>query len=120
MFSEFEIEKFSKLIEQSDVIVVEGKKDKTVLYKMGLSNVIDISGKSIENFINIVISKSPENVIILTDFDKEGEKKFEEISKLLHHHGIKINNFTRKRFKMLFKVTKIEELNSFFKTNYTD
>jgi len=92
-------------------IIVEGLKDKKVLSKLGIKNVLDISGKSFDN----ILEKVDDSVIILTDFDREGRKKASALIKLFQSNGIKINFFIRQKFRSLFKIQKIEELNSFTK-----
>ncbi len=111
-----QIEKFQKLINNSNsVIVVEGKKDKEALKKIGASNIIDISGKSLENTIQMISFSKPASVAILTDFDEEGKRQLGILTKNLHSQGIKVDNTLRKMIKMTFNIQKIEELNFFTK-----
>jgi 5S rRNA maturation endonuclease (ribonuclease M5) len=90
-----------------ETIIVEGKRDKNVLKKLGFKNIVSISGKSLHNFVE---SLTEDSIIILTDFDSEGERKAKKLSKLIRQRGIKINTVARKKFKSFFKVQKIEEL----------
>ena len=116
MFTVSQIESFLKLLKDTNIwIIVEGKKDKLVLSKLGLMNIFDISGKRLEDCVEAVSFKHPESVVILTDFDKEGLKKQRQLSKLLTSNGIKINYVVRKKFNSLFKIQKVEELKSFIK-----
>jgi len=108
----FEESEITRLENFSDyTVIVEGKKDKNALIKFGIENIFDISGKSFDE----ILEKVEPPVIILTDFDKEGEKKNSILTKLFQSNGIKIDSSFRKKFKSVFKIQKIEELNSFIK-----
>jgi 5S rRNA maturation endonuclease (ribonuclease M5) len=93
-------------------VVVEGKKDKKVLSKLGFKKIIDISGKSLHEISDKF--SGFESVIILTDFDEDGEIRAAQLKKLFDHLKIKVDFFARKKFKSL-KIHKIEELSSFTK-----
>jgi 5S rRNA maturation endonuclease (ribonuclease M5) len=94
-------------------IVVEGKKDKKAFNSLGIFNVFDISGKSIESFIELL--KKDKKYVILTDFDEEGEQKNKEIRNILEKNKFKINLKLRKIVKNSFGISKIEELIKFSK-----
>jgi len=96
-------------------IIVEGKKDKKVLEKIGFKNIIPISGKSNIKILKFLQKKKYDKVAILTDFDKEGKKKCKELTHILQRNGIRIDSFVRKTFNHTFKIHKIEELSSFTK-----
>jgi 5S rRNA maturation endonuclease (ribonuclease M5) len=111
--------KLEKIAEETNkhynfCIIVEGKRDKSVLEKIGLSNIFEISGKTIPQFVEEIKSNHFQFVAILTDFDNEGELKASQLTKLLQHHQIKILPRIRKRFASL-KIHKIEELKHFTK-----
>jgi len=98
-----------------DVFIVEGKKDKKALIGLGFKNIIDISGKSLYKLVEEVKTSNFKSAVILSDFDEEGKKKALALTKLFQGSGIKINSFLRNKIKNLFKIQKIEELNSFTK-----
>jgi 5S rRNA maturation endonuclease (ribonuclease M5) len=101
--------------DSSDVpVVVEGKKDKKVLEAIGFSKFIEISGKSLEDVVEKILSFKTKQVIVLTDFDKEGENIFSQLHNILSHYKIKVNHTVRNKFKSL-KIRQIEELNSITK-----
>jgi 5S rRNA maturation endonuclease (ribonuclease M5) len=109
------LEKIIKLrnkISRDAHIIVEGKKDKVALEKLRFGNILAISGKSNEKIIETIITKRAGHVVILTDFDKEGEKKHKELKRLFEKEGIKIDFTVRDNFKRTFKVRKIEEATS--------
>jgi len=93
-------------------VIVEGIKDKSVLHVLGFDNVIDISGKSLENLVDKI---NGESALILTDFDKEGNDTAHRLTELLISRSIKVRSSLRNKIKNLFKVCKIEELNSLTK-----
>lgn len=98
-----------------DAFIVEGIKDKKALIGLGFKNIIDISGKPLYKLLEEVKASEFKSVVILSDFDEEGKKKALALTKLFQSSGIKINSFTRNKIKSLFKIPKIEELNSFTK-----
>jgi 5S rRNA maturation endonuclease (ribonuclease M5) len=111
-----QLEKLQRLLNDSNsTVIVEGKRDKIALSKMGALSLVDISGKSLESTIKTISLKNPESVAILTDYDKEGEKQLKILTKGLNSQGIKIDNTLRKQIKSTFNIQKIEEINSFAK-----
>ena len=94
---------------QNFSIIVEGKKDEKALKLLDLEEVITISGKSLEDFIQ----ELPKNAeyVVLTDFDREGELKKQRIYRFFEAEKIKYHPELRMEFKKSFKVVKIEELN---------
>lgn len=117
MFRLSQIEKLQKIIKDigDTLIIVEGIKDKRALSKLGFKNVLAISGKSIFFLVEKIKSKKVKSVVVLTDFDKEGEKKFKILSRILQSNKIKTNYFIRRKIKTLFNIYKIEEFNSLVK-----
>lgn len=90
--------------------IVEGKRDKAVLTELGIKNVVSISGQSLEGLVEKLDEKN--DVVILTDFDREGKKKAEKLKRLLRSYHIRTKENVRKFFKKSLKITKIEELKS--------
>jgi 5S rRNA maturation endonuclease (ribonuclease M5) len=99
-------------------VIVEGKKDKTVLKKLGFTNILDISGSHLSNFAEKIVEDGAKSVIILTDFDDEGLSKALQLTKIFHKYHIIILSSVRQRIRSLFKIHKIEELSHF--TNFID
>jgi 5S rRNA maturation endonuclease (ribonuclease M5) len=118
----FSFNKLEKTIEEIKkygrvCIIVEGKKDKNVLEKIGLQNIFDISGKTTHEIVDEINSNHFQNAIILTDFDDDGKIKASQLTKLLQYDGIHILPNIRKKFTS-FKIHKIEELKRF--TNFME
>jgi len=114
MFTPSRIKRIVEQIDFNTPVIVEGKKDKKVLSKLGFKKVIDISGKSLHEISDKTKFDDFKRIIILTDFDEEGEIKASQLKKLFTHLKIKVDSFARKRFRSL-KIHKIEELSSFTK-----
>lgn len=94
------------------LLIVEGKNDRKALERIGLENIVEISGKRLEN----VVDKIKHTVVtILTDYDKEGLKHYKRLKSLLTANGIYVDDSIRRNFRKVFLVNKIEELNSHFK-----
>lgn len=89
-------------------LIVEGKRDRVALEKIGLTNIFAISGKSLNTFVE-QLSKD-QKYIILTDFDKEGELLKSKINEIMSKEGISFNNRLRVCVKNSFGIVKIEEL----------
>jgi 5S rRNA maturation endonuclease (ribonuclease M5) len=96
------------------LIIVEGKKDKIALEKLGLHNifVLNENGKSI--FVKIEeIAMKKEECVVLTDFDKKGRKIYSIIKNELLQRGVKMNSKLR---VLLLKahLSHIEGISTFF------
>ncbi|MEM5790592.1 MAG: toprim domain-containing protein [Candidatus Aenigmatarchaeota archaeon] len=89
-------------------VIVEGKKDREAMEKLGFKNIVEISGKNFSLILNEIEEKN--KVVILTDFDNEGEEMAKELSKFLISHGFKVDCIERKILRDLLCIKKIEEL----------
>jgi 5S rRNA maturation endonuclease (ribonuclease M5) len=96
-------------------VIVEGKKDRQALQKLGFSKIIEISGKAIDRVVEGILSEKPKSVIILTDYDRDGMKKANQLANFFQHHHVKVNSLVRRKVQVLFKIHKIEELSRFTK-----
>jgi len=94
-------------------VIVEGKRDKEALKSLGLGNIFDISSRPLDVFIRLLDRKK--KCVVLTDFDREGNKKNRIICNFLEKNGLTPNSRLRKLIKNSFGVTKIEELIKFSK-----
>lgn len=103
-------EELYKLIESikdsNTLVIVEGKKDKSALNKMGINNIIELSKKPLFQIVE-EISNSNEECIILTDLDKKGKELYGKLNSDLQKRGIKVNNKLR---EFLFKNTKLRQI----------
>lgn len=115
-----EFENLIRKIRDSDIIViVEGKKDRAALQKLGIRNIKELSKKPIFQIVE-EIANSNEECIILTDLDREGKQLYSKLNSNLQRHGVKVNNRFR---EFLFKNTKlrqIEGISSYFNSKTLD
>lgn len=114
MFEEHQEKLLSEMQDSNTLLIVEGKKDRKVLEKVGLHNIFEISGKQLEKVVDIIKGEHSQ-VAILTDYDREGIIQYKRLRKLLLSNEIKIDDTTRRNFKRTFLVNKIEELNGYLK-----
>lgn len=89
------------------VVIVEGKKDVEALHRLGLRDIIPIHGKPLFAVVRGV-SREKE-VVVLTDFDRQGRRLNARLLTLLHHHKIPTNHRLRQETKGFGK-TRIEEI----------
>ena len=95
-----------KIISSNILIIVEGKKDKIALQKLGLNNIIELSKKPIFQIVEDVTNSNDE-CIILTDLDKKGKEIYGKLNSNLQKNGVKVNNKFR---NFLFKHTKLRQI----------
>jgi 5S rRNA maturation endonuclease (ribonuclease M5) len=89
-------------------VIVEGKRDKLALEKLGLKDIFTISGRSVDDFVEEL--PKDRKYIILTDFDKEGESLKLKINEIMSKNGFHLNNRLRLSIKNSFDINHIEEL----------
>jgi len=94
-----------KLKQSNKLIIVEGKKDKNALEKVGIKNIFVLNGPLYKNIEKV--SDNEKEVIILTDLDKEGRKLFSRLNSGLQERGITVDNRFR---EFLFKETKLRQI----------
>ena len=94
------------------LIIVEGKKDKSSLEKLGFSRIFVIheTGKSLpEKIEQIREIVGKDKVCILTDFDKKGKKLYMLLKSKLVESGVRLDN-TLRGFLLKQKISHIEGL----------
>lgn len=94
-----------KLKKSDKLIIVEGKKDKAALNKLGIINVLPLT-KPIYAVVEEAADLS-KDIIILTDLDPEGKKLYSKLNSKLQDHGCRIDKFFR---EWLFKNTKLRQI----------
>ncbi|MBI2557883.1 toprim domain-containing protein [Candidatus Woesearchaeota archaeon] len=108
------IEEINYLIEKikssNILIIVEGKKDKAALQKLGINNIKELSKKPLFQIIEEIAEHNDE-CIILTDLDREGKLLYSKLNSNLQKHGVKINNHFR---EFLFKHTKLRQIEGIY------
>ena len=123
--SERERESFIKTVEElkSRAVIVEGKKDVIALESLGIHNIIPLNNTPLARFTQRIAeqvngdvkepgcrnkAQSEREVIILTDFDKEGRKLEKKLQALLTSYKVRTNRRLR-RILMGFGKGRIEE-----------
>lgn len=105
------LEIIEQIQEEDLLIVVEGKKDKKALEKLGLNSVL-LHGRDFFHRIQEIAGCNKE-VLILTDFDKEGKMLYAKIAKELEKYHIKINKKYREFFQKKTKLNQIEGIDTY-------
>jgi len=106
-------EELFKLLEEAKDknVIVEGKRDKEVLCSLGFKKIFTINKGLYET-----TEKIKENeVLILTDFDKEGIEIAKKLNLFLQSFRHKVDGETRRKTGLMFvklRIKKIEELKS--------
>lgn len=102
-----EFQNFIRKIRDLDILViVEGKKDRIALHRLGIKNIVELSKKPLFQIVE-EIAGSNEECIILTDLDKKGREIYGKLNSNLQKHGVKVNNKLR---EFLFKNTKLRQI----------
>ena len=104
----------NKLSNEDSLIVVEGKKDKIALNRLGIENIYLIN-KPIYSLIDMLTEKNKE-IVILTDLDKEGRKLYHKLKKGFQRNGIKVNDRYRK-YLFKCKISHIQGLFAYYRNN---
>lgn len=106
----FYAKKFDELLDEiknsNILVVVEGKRDRESLQKLGISNVVELSKKPLFQIAEEV-SYNNQGCVVLTDLDKKGKELYKKLNSDLQKNGIKIDNKLR---SFLFKHTKIRQI----------
>ena len=94
------------------IVLVEGKKDKSALERLGIGN-IKILDKPLYKITEELV-KAEKEVILLIDLDKEGKLIYHKLIPQLKKFGVKVNEmFRNKLFKT--KLRQIEGIDKFFR-----
>ncbi len=107
MKNQEELLEWIETIKTSDkIIIVEGKKDKAALKRLGITKTIQLNKKPLYKIVEELIEKGKE-VIILTDLDKKGKQLYGKLNHDLCRFGVKIDNKFR---HFLFRKTKLRQI----------
>ena len=94
--------------------IVEGKRDKKALNMLGISKVI-VLNKSLYKIVE-QISAQYKEIVIFTDLDKEGKQLYGKLKPQLEAHGVKIDRYFREFLYKNTKISNIEGLPNYFKS----
>ena len=99
-------------LKEEPLIIVEGKRDKIVMEKIGFNDILEISGKRLEDVVEEVVKRRPKTVVVMTDFDHEGRKKASSLYKNFEKKRIHVDKRMRKVVRRI-GVVSIEELSHY-------
>ena len=92
---------------EEKLVIVEGKNDKKALKSLGVKDIIAINARPLYEVVEIA-SKSKKEIVILTDFDKEGRAIEKRLKYLLQRYKKHPNSKLRWKVMNLGK-NKIED-----------
>ncbi|MBI2143063.1 toprim domain-containing protein [Candidatus Woesearchaeota archaeon] len=96
-----------KIADRKIAVVVEGKKDRAALEKLGVSSSIFVLSRKPLFAVAEEVAANYKAVAILTDLDAEGRKLYGKLSTLLQRLGVKIDDSLR---NFLFKHTQLRQI----------
>lgn len=107
-----ELEKLKSLIrelcDEDNVILVEGKKDREALRKIGVrGKIIEISDQKLFELPQKI---SKREVIVLVDFDPRGKELVKECKRMLEAQGLRVDLSYRWELHKALGVNRMEEL----------
>ncbi len=79
-------------------ILVEGKRDKRALEMFGVQSVIELRARNYHDVADEISSRY-RGVVVLTDFDPEGETIFKKLTRLFKTYGLKVDTSFRQKLK---------------------
>ncbi len=106
-----------KLKNSGKIIIVEGKKDKSALKKLGIKNIIELSKKPLFQIIEDISDNSKE-CVILTDLDKKGKQLYGKINSGLQKFGVKVDNKFRNFLYKNTRLRQIEGITTYIRNNF--
>lgn len=83
---------------EETVVLVEGKRDKAALERFGIERVVELKGKRYHDVAE-ELAESYSVVVLLTDFDPEGEEIFRKLSRVLSSYGLKVDSSVREALR---------------------
>jgi 5S rRNA maturation endonuclease (ribonuclease M5) len=98
-----------ELDESGKPILVEGKRDKAALERIGVKNRIFLINLTPDELCKRV-SNVADEAVILTDFDEAGEKLGKRIEEALHSYSVLPNTEVRRKMRYLLGVYNFEEI----------
>src|SRR3989338_2793007 len=114
------LEKINFLIEKikntNILVIVEGKKDRMALQRLGIKNIAELSKKPLFQIVE-EIANSNKECAILTDLDREGRQLYSKLNSNLQKNGVKINNKLREFLFRNTKLRQIEGINSYLENH---
>jgi len=95
-----------KINREEILVIVEGKKDKHAMQKIGIDNVVELERKPLFAVVEEIAEKT-KRCSILTDLDKKGKELYGKLKHGLQKHGVHIDDKLR---NFLLKNTQIRQM----------
>jgi len=96
-------------LNESQAVIVEGKRDREALRQIGVRNRIFLANMSPDK-LALRISKTASEAVVLTDFDGTGEKLCKRIEEALQSYNVSANTEVRRKLKHLLGVYNFEDI----------
>ena len=96
-----------KLKDSGKTVVVEGKKDARALNSFGVFKIFTLSKKPLYAVVEEIAAKSKE-VVILTDFDKQGKALYGKLKSYFQRQGCEVDNYFREFLQKNFRFSHVE------------
>lgn len=90
-------------------VIVEGKSDEEALRKLGVDDIVTLCGKPLYK-VTQDISKRTEEILILTDYDREGRKLAKKLDNYFVSYGVLPNRKIRKKLGFIVNKTGISHI----------
>jgi len=97
------------LAEGGAAVLVEGKRDREALERIGVKNRIFLVNMSPDKLC-LRVSKVACEAVILTDFDEAGQKLCRRIEEALHSYNVLPNTEVRRKLRYLLGVYNFEDI----------
>ena len=108
------IQELQQLSEKGYIIIVEGHRDRKSLRELGITGTIELGTKKSLLIFCEEVARMSQKVIVLTDWDKNGEKLALLMESYLRSANTDVNMDIREKIKKLVKkrIKDIESLNT--------
>jgi len=90
-------------------VLVEGKRDKEALQRIGVKNRIFLINMTPDE-LSRRVSKVADKAVILTDFDESGEKLCKRMEEALYSYNVLPNTEVRRKLRHLLGVYNFEDI----------
>ena len=90
------LEELRRVASRGAAFVVEGRRDAEVLSLLGIGRVYEVSRSGVSGLCQELEGEN--EVVMLTDFDEEGEMLNKRMSAVLTASGLEVNEELRRRF----------------------
>jgi 5S rRNA maturation endonuclease (ribonuclease M5) len=90
-------------------LLVEGKRDREALERIGVKNRIFLVNMSPDSLCQRV-SKVTDEAVVLTDFDEAGQKLCKRVEEALHSYNVLPNTDVRRKLRHLLGVYNFEDI----------